>query len=288
MSKISKLGMGIVAFDDVTHIKNMCAEIRDVVDVIVVCLQNKSYFGIDIEPEIVTYIETLKGDGFIDDVMWFDGKDYGNSNEAPRLTETDKRNAILDKLEYEYNCSHSIITDSDEFYSHDEFLNAKNTIDNIDVVATYCQYINYYRDYKHVLVWPYKAYVPFITQSNYRFDFKKGNFDKPSDPTRRYVLNEGDNYSVLPFSLVKMHHLSWIRINIESKIDNWSSKRYFQDVKGLRERIIDRYNNYQNGQNAILMFGTPDNEVIVNVLPQQYINPKYSLIDGCRNMCDGN
>ena len=28
----------------------------------------------------------------------------------------------------------------------------------------------------------------------------------------------------------------------------------------------------------LLMFGTPNNEVVVNVLPKQYINPKYSLI----------
>jgi hypothetical protein len=27
------------------------------------------------------------------------------------------------------------------------------------------------------------------------------------------------------------------------------------------------------------MFGTPDNEVIVNVLPKQYINPKYPLTE---------
>ena len=45
MSRICKLGMGIVVFDDVTHLRNMCSEIRDLVDVILICLQNKSYFG---------------------------------------------------------------------------------------------------------------------------------------------------------------------------------------------------------------------------------------------------
>lgn len=278
MSKIDKLGMGIVAFDDVTHLKNMCSEIRDLVDVIVICLQDKSYFGIDIEHSVVDYVNQLKQDGFIDDVLWFKGKDYGESAESPRLTETDKRNTILDHLEKYHKCSHSIITDSDEFYIHDEFETAKKVLEEHDVLASYCEYVNYYRDYKHVMVWPYRCYVPFISRSSCRFDFKNGTFDKPSDPTRRYVLGKGEKYLTFPFDMVKMHHLSWIRTNIESKIDNWSSKRYFQNVPNLRERIIERYNNYQNGQNAIIMFGTPNNEVVVNVLPKQYINPKYSLI----------
>ncbi len=278
MGKIQKLGMGIVAFDDVTHLKNMCSEIRDLVDVIVICLQDKSYFGIDINPSVIDYVSQLKQDGFVDDIMWFKGKDYGDSIESPRLTETDKRNAILDHLEKYHKCSHTIITDSDEFYSHDEFKVAKDTLEGYDVVASYCEYVNYYRDYKHVMVWPYRCYVPFISNASCRFDFNKGTFDKPSDPTRRYVLEKGEKYLTFPFDMIKMHHLSWIRTDIESKIDNWSSKRYFQNVPNLRERIIERYNNYQNGQNAVIMFGTPNNEVVVNVLPKQYINPKYSLI----------
>ena len=74
-----------------------------------------------------------------------------------------------------------------------------------------------------------------------------------------------------------MHHLSWIRQDICSKIDNWSSRKYFDDAVGLRDRIIDRYNNYQEGQNAIIMFNVPNYEVVVNRLPNQYINPKYNL-----------
>lgn len=279
MSNISKLGMGVVAFDDVTHLKNICSEIRDLVDVIVICLQDKSYFGISIDNKVVEYINELKREGFVDDVMWFEGKDYGDSPEAPRLTETDKRNAIIDHLQNIHGCSHVLITDSDEFYEHDEFKNAKNAVEEGNFNVSYCRYVNYYRDYRHIMLWPYKAYVPFISKSSYRFDFKKGTFNKPSDPTRRYVMGADEHYALFSFDLIKMHHLSWIRSNIESKIDNWSSKRYFESIEGLRDRILDRYNNYKDGQNAIIMFGTPDNEVVVNVLHKQYINPKYSLTE---------
>lgn len=280
MSKITKLGLGIVAFDDVTHLKNICAEVRDLCDVIVVCLQHTSYFGHPIPDGVASYIASLRREGYINDIIWFDGNDYGDDPAAPRLTETDKRNAILDKLQYHYNCSHSIIIDSDEFYSHDEFVTGMKDVEDNDLDVSYCQYINYYRDYRHVMVWPYKAYVPFVSDSSYRFDFNNGSFDKPSDPTRRYRIDEaGKRIGVLPFDHIKMHHLSWIRKDICSKIDNWSAKRYFDNIEGLRERIIERYNNYQDGLNAIIMFGSPDNEVIVNVLPKQYINPKFSMLD---------
>ena len=60
MSKVEKLGLGIVAFDDITHLKNICAEIRDVCDVIVICLQDVSYFGDPIPCDVPIYVETLK------------------------------------------------------------------------------------------------------------------------------------------------------------------------------------------------------------------------------------
>ena len=76
-----------------------------------------------------------------------------------------------------------------------------------------------------------------------------------------------------------MHHLSWIRKDIIRKIDSWSSKQLFSNVKGLREAIIDRYTNYIEGQNAIIMFNVPYYQVIVNKLPKQYIHPHYKIND---------
>jgi hypothetical protein len=134
------------------------------------------------------------------------------------------------------------------------------------------------------LVWPFRCYVPFVSDIKYRFDFKNGNFNKPSDPTRRYVLSEGEKYCMFVFNIVKMHHLSWIRKDITDKIKNWSSKKYF-DLTELEKRIIDRYENYKDGQNAIIMFNVPDNSVLVNRLPDQYINPKYNLLDECNHRC---
>lgn len=291
MSKITKLGYGVIVFDDVCHLRNMLTEVRPLCDVITVCLQNESYYGLPIKESIIKHVSELVDEKLVDDVIWFHPTDlYENEGKhSPRLVETDKRNFILDYLENKKHCSHSIVVDSDEFYDHDDFERAKGIInDHDDITMSYCQYINYYRDYKHVMVWPFLCYVPFISESKYRFNFKNGSFDKPSDPTRRYfVENKGECYSILSFETIKMHHLSWIRQNIESKIDNWSSRKYFDSAVGLRERIIDRYNNYKDGQNAVLMFNTPNFEVVVNKLPGQYINPKHPLTIINENCSDG-
>ncbi len=283
MSKIRKLGYGIIVFDDVCHLRNMLTEVRPHCDVIVLCLQNESYYGVPIRQEVINHVNELVNEKLVDNVIWFNPTNMHEEegNHSPRFIETDKRNFILDYLQNEAGCSHSMVIDSDEYYDGTDFKNAKDIIDRTDVMKiTYCQYINYYRDYMHLMVWPFLCYVPFITESSYRFSFTNGSFDRPSDPTRRYeIKKDGERYFLMNFNIVKMHHLSWIRQDIKSKIDNWSSRKYFDHAVGLRERILDRYENYRDGQNAIIMFNTPNYEVVVNKLDRQYINPKFALTE---------
>ena len=279
----NKLGLGIIAFDDTCHLKNITSEIRDLCDVITVCLQRESWHGDPISEDVIKYVESLKSEGLVDEIVWFESKaDYSAEDQkiVPRLIETDKRNFTISFLEGK-GCTHAHIIDSDEFYDHDDYKRAKDLVmEKDDIHVSYCQYINYYRDYRHLLVWPFLCYVPFISEIKFRFDFKGGTFDKPSDPTRRYVIeNKSVRYCIFSYSIIKMHHLSWIRKNIEDKIDNWSSKKYFDGIPGLRERILDSYYNYEEGNNAVIMFNVPENSVVVNTLPEAYIHPKYSLFE---------
>lgn len=283
LNRIKKIGFGIIVFDDVCHLKNITSEIRDLCDNITICLQKTSYYDEPISDDVVKSAEKLQSEKLVDDIIWFEPTDK-HTNEgpaAPRYVETDKRNFILEHLDKEVGCSHTMVTDSDEFYDHDEFKTAIEIIDaNPNIKITYCEYVNYYRDYRHLLVWPFRCYVPFLTESKYRFDFKKGIFDKPSDPTRRYVINEPNaQYCLLSFNIIKMHHLSWIRVDIRSKINNWSSRMYFDNIDGLKKKIIDTYETFEDGMNATIMFNSPFNQVVVNTLPNQYIKPKYNLLD---------
>lgn len=282
MSRISKLGLGIVAFEGTEHIKNITYELRDLCDYIVVCLQKISYDGEHCISQFdIDECEHLKSCGLIDNIIWFESKtDYSNVAEqksVPRRIETDKRNYILQDLE-QHGMTHGMVIDSDEFYDHDDFMLARKMFDsNDEMKVSYCEYVNYYRDYQHLLIWPFRSYVPFITEIQYRFSFDNGSFDRPSDPTRRYLIPERGKYHIFPYRTVKMHHLSWIRINIERKIDAWSAKKYFENVQDLRKKILERYYGYNDGQNAFITFNVPNFEVSVNKLPRQYINPKYLL-----------
>ena len=118
MSKISKLGMGIIAFEGIEHIKNITYEVRELVDTIVICLQKESYHGEPIHQEDVDLANQLLEYGYVDDIIWFEATDLHTEegNAGPRWIETDKRNFILDYLENTARCSHSLIIDSDEFY----------------------------------------------------------------------------------------------------------------------------------------------------------------------------
>lgn len=325
MSKIKKLGLGIVCFDGSEHLKNICSEIRNEVDYILVCLQKISYHGELIDDYDVKETEHLKNIGLIDEIIWYTPdlsykkfndedvekykKDYIEKNiiknplikeelkqsivnfesalsnkdvlnRIPRILETEKRNLIIDKLE-SVGCSHDLIIDSDEFYDVDQFKKAKKLFnDSDDIEITYCQYINYYRDYKHYMLWPWDCYVPFIANIKYKFLFEFGNFNKPSDPTRRYLIPYNDEcgkFHIFNWNTIHMNHFSWIRLNIEKKLESWSSKKYFENIEGLKDAILNRYYNYRDGENAIIMFNVPNYEACVKKLNKQYINPKYRL-----------
>lgn len=285
MSKISKLGLGIVCFEGSELIKSITKEIREHVDYIVVCLQNKSYHGEPINQFDIDEINMCKNAGLVDEIIWYEPDLSYLEQETfdpkiPRILETEKRNMMINHLE-SMGCSHDIIIDSDEFYDATEFKNAKDIFNSRDDMhVSYCQYINFYRDTRHYMLWPWESYVPFIADIRFRFVYEHGTFDKPSDPTRRYFIPEDDickSFHTFNWNVIHMNHLSWIRLDITKKINSWSSKRYFDNIPNLKERILDRYYNYRDGQNAIIMFNVPGYSAKVNTLDRDYIKLPYTL-----------
>lgn len=69
MSKIKKLGLGIVAFEGCEHLKNIISTIKDSVDYIVVSLQHYSYHGLPIEYKDIQEAVMCKEMGLIDDII---------------------------------------------------------------------------------------------------------------------------------------------------------------------------------------------------------------------------
>jgi hypothetical protein len=283
MSKISKLGLGIVAFEGTEHIKNIAYEVRNECDYIVVCLQRKSYVGDDISREDIDECERLLSKKLIDNIIWFEfdnnlnkrAKDGVDIREVPRRIEADKRNYIIQHLE-DNGCSHAIVVDSDEFYDGTQFKIAKKCINDNDAdTVTYCQYVNYWRDYQHYIVWPFKTFVPFISPIRFRYEFRCGCFGFAVDPTRIYKLEIGDSYSIFEWNIVHMNHFSWIRKDIRKKINSWSSKKYF--TQQFLDHVYNKYATWKEYECACVLFGTPGGKMCIEYLGRQYIHPHYRL-----------
>jgi hypothetical protein len=102
------------------------------------------------------------------------------------------------------------------------------------------------------MIYPFKGgmHVPFVTKTCYRFNFDNTDFNHPSDPTRRYVRPKNEkgeytvDYHIFGWNEIKMHHFSWIRRNIRNKINNWSSKKCFNDVYEKIEPAVWSFNNF--------------------------------------------
>lgn len=294
---IKKVGLGIVAFEGTEHLANIITELQDCLDYVSIGLQRKSYHGDPIELIDLNEIIRLRDeDHLVDNIVEIEL----NMEDEPRVQETDKRNILIQDAE-DHGCTHVIIIDSDEFYSKNSFIKALKEIDDNDYEMTYCQYVNYYHDYKHFLVYPFKdgMYVPFVSKTKYRHSFECQDFPLPSDPTRRYVrpysdiikVKHGDkvydkkiytvDYHIFPWNTVKMHHLSWIRADIRKKVNMWSSKTCFTNYNDLIDKAVDVYNHFDEKstevQKASLLFNTPNHEVMVKAFPKQYIFPKFDI-----------
>lgn len=285
MIKGKKIGLGIVAFDACEHLINIISELDGLLDYIVIGLQKISYHGKPISKEDLYICQKLIDDKLADKIIYID-TDLGK---FARHQETDKRNLLLDDIQNNGKCDYSFIIDSDEFYQRGQFEYAVNKIVNSDYDITYCRYVNYFGDYKHYLVYPFKegCYVPFVSKSVYRFVWECKDFNKPSDPTRRYKRekNQDNQYTdklyEFQWNELNMHHLSWIRRDISAKLDNWSSKKLFDNFVFLSDKSIEVYNNFlknpDNVSEATLLFNTPENKVTIAEWPRQYINPKYDI-----------
>lgn len=287
---IEKLGLCIVAFEATEHLANIISELRDVVDYVSIGLQRISYHGDPIDQIDVDEIFRLRDeDKLVDNIIEISL----DSKKEPRVQETDKRNILIQDAE-DHGCSHVLVIDSDEYYIKRQFIKALEEIDKNDYEITYCQYVNYYHDYLHYLVYPFSdgMYVPFVTKTKYRHSFECQDFPLPSDPTRRYVrpftYDEKTqtktylvDYHIFEWKQINMHHLSCLRADIRKKFNSWSSKALFEDYNDLIDRAVDDYEHFdehsKETQWAHLLFNTPDHRVKVNSFPKQFVQPKFDF-----------
>lgn len=266
-----KLGLSINAFDATEHLETIIGQIREHVDYIIGVWQKKSYWGNPIDEVDYNELIRLKEKGLIDELMEF----VPNLSLPAREEETKKRNNSIKRL-MEVGCTHVLNIDADEYYDGEEFKNAKDYIIKNKILITYCTYINYYKNFDNYLVYPFKPYVPFIHHVKYNYLFN-GPAPGPTDPTRRINNPYSISQEVLPDELIRMHHAAWIRKDIRKKLVNWSAKDFFPTE--LIDKAVERFNNWKEGEDAIMLFNVPNNSVFTKRLPKRLINIQIPFVD---------
>ena len=264
MAVIRRLGLGIVTFAESEFLETQISEIRDQIDYVVVCWQQKSYCGNPVDPEDYKEILRLKENGLIDELMEFVPNMSVKDN---REEECRKRNLIIQRLK-ERGCSHHLIVDSDELYDAEQFRKAKEMINKNGWSVTYCSYVNYYKDFCYQLIYPFRPGVPFICSTHFNFTYN-GPAPLASDPTRRVMNPMNIGTYIYEDDTILMCHCCWIRKDIKKKLVNWSAKDHFS--KELIDKAVMRWESWKENEDgtcpdAIMLFNVPGNQVHVKKL----------------------
>ena len=258
MGKIKKLALTINAFDASEMLETLISEIRDQVDYVVAIYQDRSYCGNPIDPIDMEELNRLHKIKLIDELIKFEP----DTSKPNREEETVKRNMGI-RMMKERGFSHILNIDADELYDPEQFREAKRQINENGWPITYWSYVNYYKDFEHYLVYPFRPLVPGIHSTYFQYTFQ-GPAPGPTDPTRRIFNPMNIGTYVFPDEVIRMAHGAWIRKNIRKKLENWSAKSHFNDE--LIEKAVYQFENWKEGDPAIMLFNVPENSVYVKKL----------------------
>ena len=258
---IKSLSVTINSFDSSELIEPLISQIRDQVQHIAAIWQKKSYWGNPMDPKDTEELHRLKKDGVIDELIEF----KPNFAKYSRVQECDKRNMGISLMK-DRGFSHILNVDADELYDPEQFRRAKEKINEKGWGITYCSYVNYYRDLEHYLVYPFRPLVPFIHSTFFQYTYE-APAPGPTDPTRRVFNPYNIGTYVFEDHEIRMQHLAWIRRDIRKKLVNWSAKNHFK--KELIDQAVERWENWKEGDPAIMLFNVPENSVQVKRLEKR-------------------
>jgi hypothetical protein len=237
-----KLGVSYNLFDGEELIEGSIKQIRPEVDYISVVYQTISNFGNVCNPELINLLIKLKDEKLID--YLFEYKPI--LGVGGHFNEITKRNIGL-SLSQSAGCTHHMSMDSDEYYLLEQFKFLKKEMIDGNYDSSYCQMRTYYKSWEYQLDPPEDYYVSLIYKLS-QYDFFQMGTHSPVlvDPTRR--MSSG-KYKIFNREEIEMHHGSYIRKNIRTKLLNSSSKNNNWDIN----KIVDYYDNWKELEDGLLL-----------------------------------
>jgi len=241
-----KLGVSYNLFDGEELLESSIKSIRDNVDHISVVYQTISNFGNECGSGLIDLLEDLKSKGLVDELF----KYRPLVNKGGHFNEMTKRNLGLSLSEGQ-NCTHHMAMDTDEFYTDKQFKYLKEVMLEGDYDSGACQMVTYYKEPIYRLEPKEEYYVSLIFKTQRGKSFIIGTpFPVLVDPTR--CMNPG-KCKIFTREEMEMHHMSYVRKNIKTKLTNSSASTNFKNINN----IVTYYNNWKLPKPA-LMGGAPD------------------------------
>ncbi len=195
----------------------------------------------------------------------------------PKFYEIMKRNIGL-QISRMKGCTHQMSMDTDEYYHKDEFENMKKRIEEEDWDAGACGIISYFKDPTYQITPVSNYHVSTIFKI--RDDIKYGTFVQNGrevmppwpvfvDPTRRCKL---DHSKILVFKEeeIMMHHMSFVRKNLEAKFRS-SSADIVKNNQDMLEDFLERVKTYELGKPLPLFKPKQDGDAVETTIKVENI-----------------
>jgi glycosyltransferase involved in cell wall biosynthesis len=237
-----KLGVSYNVFDGSELLLESILSVRNSVDHISVVYQGISNTGNKAKEDITDMLSQLIFAEFIDDIVYF----TPDLKKPAAVNELNKRNIGLVNS-HDHGCTHHLSMDVDEFYEAGTFKSAKNFLLDNDYDTSACRMLTYYKNNTTIL-WPPESYfVPFIIKirPGVMYSFMN-NWPVLVDPTRRVVpgkFHQFDNTELC------MHHFSYVRKDLRTKLENSSARVNFTDEKIIK--VLEYFNYWKPGMKAL-------------------------------------
>jgi len=244
-----KFGVSYNVFDGVELLEDSINHIRNFVDYISIIFQTKSYWNNDLSQREITIVNDLYDRGLINEIVMYDN----NFNISIHGNEITKRNLGLQSA-IRNGCTHFMSLDCDEFYVNDEFKMLIDFHKNNPNDISYIPLVAYYKDSKY-LINPEKynnndLYVSGFYPTNLQFKMASPLRIKV-DPTRKVTGGKENNIKIFNKDEIKMHHLSYVRVDLYKKINNSPAKLRYGNNPNHLEKIVNYYINFERDGVAV-------------------------------------
>ena len=237
------LGVSYNVFDGAELLPFSIKSIRNQVDHVNVVYQKVSNFGEPIDKESLDILHQLQREKLITSLTPYNTDLSKNA----QFNEIAKRNIGL-LVNKKFGMTHFMSMDCDEMYFEKDLEHAKSVIEKEGFDASACKMEFYYKYPEIKIKKFFDMYVSLIYKIDHRKFILNEKWDIVVDPTRKMPTTKIKKFDP---SEILMHHYSYIRKNIKSKIYNTTTRIAYNDEK-LNE-MYNYYQDYKPGDKVLIM-----------------------------------